>query len=72
VFSESGVAESVCDAQGELPSFIRRESLAQLVPADGVTVHDQRQRAEWADRLDPADDLVGKAALIVTSRLCRK
>lgn len=30
-----------------------------------MTVHDQRQRAEWPGRLDPADDLVGKAALIV-------
>jgi hypothetical protein len=30
-----------------------------------MTVHDQRQRAEWADRLDSTDDLVGKATLIV-------
>jgi hypothetical protein len=61
----AGIAEAVGDTQDELPSLVRRESLAQLVPRDSATVHDQRQRTEWLDRLDAADDLVGAAILIV-------
>jgi hypothetical protein len=44
---------------------MRRESLPQFVPGDGVTVDDQREWAERFDLFDAADDLVGVAGVLV-------